>query len=32
LTKIREGRLKTLTIGRGTFVKRAELEEFVRGL
>jgi excisionase family DNA binding protein len=31
-TKIREGKLKAVTIGRNTFVKRAELEEFVRNL
>jgi excisionase family DNA binding protein len=30
--KIREGKLKALSIGRSTFVKRAELEEFVREL
>ena len=30
--KIREGKLKALTIARNTFVKRAELEQFVRGL
>lgn len=32
MTKVREGKLKTLAIGRSTFVKRAELEEFVRSL
>lgn len=32
MTKVREGKLKALTIGRSTFLRRADLEEFVRNL
>jgi excisionase family DNA binding protein len=32
MTNIRDGKLKALMVGRSTLIKRAELEQFVRGL